>query len=74
MMEFMMKFGFDSAALALCGQGPGARTGAQIQVPEPGLGLQHQMACLTNNTNLWTTSLLWYPISHPTLGCGRWDE
>lgn len=52
MMEFMMKFGFDSAALAVDGQGPGPRTAAQVQVQGakcPGLGSQHQMACLTTN-------------------------
>lgn len=42
MMEFMMKFGFNGAALAVSGQGPG-------RVQRPGLGSQHQMACLTNN-------------------------
>ena len=48
MMEFMMKLAltvlrWQSAA--------GTRTGTQVQVQVrgPGLGLQHQMACLTNN-------------------------
>lgn len=49
MMEFMMKFGFDSAALAVKKQGPGAAIQVPVQVQCPGLGSQHQMACLTNS-------------------------
>lgn len=53
MMEFMMKFGFDSAALAVRGRDQD-RYQAPGPGPRPGLGSQHKMACLTN----FSTSLL----------------